>query len=127
MIKDFENWHRLKTALDDNIDRPSFQQRQVWWCHLGLNVGDEENGKGQSFSRPVLVLRKYNNKIFLGVPLTTKIKESPHYLKIHFREKEQCAMVSQLRVWDSKRMINLMGKLAVSQFNLVRESIKNSV
>ncbi|MDX2073189.1 MAG: type II toxin-antitoxin system PemK/MazF family toxin [Alphaproteobacteria bacterium] len=125
MSKDFESWHNLKIKIDTRINPPSFQQQQIWWCNVGTNIGHEEDGKAPQFVRPVLIVRKFNAHIFLGVPLTTQVKTNPYYHKIIFKEKEQCAMLSQIRVWDSKRMINEMGKLSDSQFKELINAIKN--
>lgn len=79
MEKDFNNWNLLKKILDDKKSYPNIRQREIWWTSIGINIGHEENGKGGSYSRPVLVVRKFNKHIFLGVPLTTKIKDNPYY------------------------------------------------
>jgi mRNA interferase MazF len=99
--KDFSEWHRLKTELQQRQGSPNPNQREIWWCSVGLNLGHEEDGKGTQFSRPVLVVRKFNRRIFWGVPLTTQIKDKLHYHRIYFKEQEQCAMLSQLRLWKA--------------------------
>ena len=132
MQKDFESWHEVKAELQLRKNIPTFRNREIWWCSLGVNIGDEEDGKGKKFNRPVLILRKFNNKIFWGVPLTTKIKENPHYYKIDIPTKigdkeqlvTQCIMLSHLRLWDSKRLTHKMSQLSMKQFNDIRESLK---
>jgi mRNA interferase MazF len=71
MEKDFTGWHQLKTQLQAEHCAPTFQQREIWWGCIGLNLGHEMDGKGQSYQRPVLIVRKFNPHIFYGVPLTT--------------------------------------------------------
>ena len=39
-------------------------------CHLGANVGFEQDGIGEDFLRPVLILRKFNVYMFWALPLT---------------------------------------------------------
>jgi len=59
----------------------------------GGNIGHEMDGKNKDYNRPVLVLRKFNKQIFRGIPLTTKIKLSPHYhqIKLHGNaDKARC-------------------------------------
>ena len=127
MEKDFDNWSILKQRIDGKEIGPAFKQRDVWWCHLGANIGDEENGKGKVSSRPILIIRKFNNRIFWGVPLTTQIKEKPYYKKIHFKDKEQCVMLSQLRLWDSKRLTTKMGRLTGNQFEEIRKILSETI
>ncbi len=123
----FDQWNVLKKTIVLREKLPTFKQREVWWCNIGLNIGHEENGKNQDYSRPILILKKFNNHIFFGIPLTTQIKEKHYYYKIKFKDKEQCIMISQLRLFDSKRLINKMGDLSWMQFNQVREVLRNVV
>jgi mRNA interferase MazF len=66
-----------------------FQEREVWWCNIGVNIGDEEDGKSEFFSRPVLIIHKFNKKVFWGIPLTAQVKDNPNYHKIKFRDRVQ--------------------------------------
>lgn len=52
--KDFEVWTKIKKESHLKENRILFKERDVWWCRLGVNIGDEEDGKGDSFLRPVL-------------------------------------------------------------------------
>ena len=48
--------------------------------NIGKNIGYEQNGKGDEFLRPVVVLRKFSNRYFLGVPLSSKEKGGNYFL-----------------------------------------------
>ena len=74
MEKDFWKWHGKKENIHDEGHRVFFHEREIWFCHLGANIGFEEDGKGENFGRPVVVFRKFNNEVFWGVPLTTRTK-----------------------------------------------------
>jgi mRNA interferase MazF len=127
MEKDFDKWNELKRKLDNKKNIAAFKQREVWWCHIGANIGDEENGKSEVCSRPILIVKKFNNRIFWGLPLTTQIKEKPYYYKITFKQNEQCAMISQLRLWDAKRLTTRMGKLTSEQFDEIKKIISEII
>jgi len=127
MYKDFDSWNFLKKNLDRRKNIPSFKQREVWWCHIGLNIGDEENGKNNNYHRPVLIIKKFNNHIFLGVPLTSRVKENRYYHKIYFHKNEQCAMISQFRILDCKRLDRRMGKIADQYFITIREELRKLI
>lgn len=127
MEKDFNKWNELKQQIDQNQKQLIFKERDVWWCSVGINIGHEENGKNEFFTRPVLVIRKFNRQLFLGVPLTTKCKENRYYHKILFKEKEQCAMLSQVRVFESKRMRKRMGELPSNQLDIIKRAISDIV
>ena len=128
--KDFAGWHRLKTHIDANEKIPTFKTREVWWCSIGVNVGHEIDGKNRYYNRPVLVIRKFNNRLFWGVPLTTQQKENPYYLQIDFAggkkiPSSQYVMLSHLRLYDSRRLHDKMGRLAPEQFKRVRTALKS--
>jgi hypothetical protein len=127
MEEDFNRWNILKKKLTDKKNIPAFGQREIWWGHLGVNIGDEENGKSNVYSRPILIVKKFNNHIFWGLPLTTKIKEKHYYHKIKFKDSEQCAMISQLRLWDARRLTTRMGKLPSDQFDAIRKIISDLI
>jgi len=46
---------------------------------FGKNIGFEQNGSGDNFSRPVLIVKKFNNHMFWCVPLSTKQKTFDFY------------------------------------------------
>ena len=72
---------------------------------MGINIGNELDGKNEFFNRPVLVLRKFNRFIFYGIPLSSKIKEdNPYYVPIHVKGRTVSAIISQMRLFDSKRL-----------------------
>ena len=127
MQKNFEKWNQLKQKIDSINKQIIYKDRDVWWCSIGINIGHEENGKNDFFTRPILVLRKFNKQIFLGVPLTTKCKENKFYFRINFKDKEQSAMLSQIRVFESKRLRKRMGELPNNQFMAIKNAISNVV
>ena len=122
----FQKWINKKIELHARLNTPSFKIKEVFWCAMGENVGDEENGKSELFSRPVLVMRKFNSNLFWGLPLTTQNKQNPYYLKISFIGREQSVIITQLRLMDAKRLYGqAIGKISSSDFEKVRQAIKN--
>ena len=118
MQKDFDIWNKLKKEIDKtNVDF-FVQTRQIWWCSIGLNVGSEQNGHGENFERPVVVIRKYTSDTFLCVPLTTKEKSGNYYYKV----QDSCgnissAILSQAKVLDRKRLRRLIGLVSYKEFH----------
>ena len=127
-MSELETWFEQKEFINQKNPRLFFHPREIWFCALGKNVGHEQNGSGESFARPVLILKKFNAHTFLAVPLTTKIKERPHY---YFLEncagKEACAILSQIRLFDRKRLINRKGLLSRKDFTSIQKAISEMV
>jgi mRNA interferase MazF len=65
-------WNELKKKLETATDQPRGfpKEGEVWMCSLGKNIGYEQNGTNENFSRPVLIVKKFNNHIFWSVPLS---------------------------------------------------------
>ncbi len=78
-LKDYEVWHTKKASLNATRNEVYFYEREVWWVAIGHNIGDEEDGKGHNFARPVLIVRKFNKSLFYGVPLSTALKRGKYY------------------------------------------------
>jgi len=111
-IKNFEEWNTKKQSIEKSSFSPAyFSEGEVWWLSIGINIGYEEDGKSRVFSRPVLIVKKFNRNLFLGIPLSTKVKDSPYYIPILFRGRPMAVMISQLRAFSSKRLLEKMGKL----------------
>lgn len=116
----FDSWNILKKKLDSENHVPYFKEREVWWCSLGVNVGHEQDGENKKYNRPVLIIKKFNNRLFWGVPLTTKIKNEKHYHQFNFKDRKQCAMLTQMRLWDANRLTALMGRVGHEEFKGIK-------
>ena len=120
-IKDFPGWSPYKLNIENRNIRPKFFEKEIWWCNLGVNIGFEQDGKGIEYLRPVLVYKKHNSVVLTAIPLSTKIKENnPFYMKFSFHQKEQSAIISQIRTIDSKRLVNKMGEISAKQFQIIK-------
>lgn len=120
-IKNFDQWNKEKKIIDSITNQQLFQEREIWWCSIGENIGYEQNGKHTHFERPVLILRKYNTGLFLGVALTSKAKKNRFHHEI---TPGSFAILSQIRTYSAKRLIRKMKKTTSKQFDEVVSSIK---
>ena len=124
MDKDFKKWHDKKGNIDKIDKRPFFHEREIWFCHLGLNIGFEQDGKGEDFLRPILIIRKFNNEIFWAVPLTRTSKKSPYYFNFILHDKESVAILSQVRLIDARRLSHKIGEVGEVEFGQLKQKIK---
>jgi mRNA-degrading endonuclease toxin of MazEF toxin-antitoxin module len=105
MTKDFSRWNEKQRQLDAKQERLYFRASEVWWVHLGENIGVEANGKSSQYLRPAIILKKFNKCSFLSIPLTTSPIRNNYRISIgKILDKEAAANVSQLRYMDSKRL-----------------------
>ncbi|HBA46113.1 TPA: hypothetical protein DEQ22_02425 [Candidatus Nomurabacteria bacterium] len=123
-MKDFINWHKIKSKVELKENRINFQIRDVFSCSIGENVGFEQDGRGEEFLRPVVITKKFNNEIFLGVPLTHTKKTGKYYFAFNLNESESVAIVSQVRLFDAKRLKYKVGMISEADFIVLKEKIK---
>lgn len=126
MKKDFQHWHKRKSEIHAGRPYVFFQGREIWFCSLGVNIGYEQDGSGEEFLRPVIIVKKFNNEIFFAVPLTKgKKKDRPFYFKFSFRARIQSiAILSQMRLIDAKRLRYKVGTVSESDFKALKSKIR---
>jgi len=106
----FKEWNVLAFALNAIMPRLPFYEREIWSCYLGMNIGYEEAGKGNEFLRPVIILKKFNNKMCWIIPLTSNLRKSEHFFIFQFgKGKPSAAILSQLRIIDVQRLHKTIG------------------
>jgi mRNA interferase MazF len=109
--KIFDAWNEKKKRVE-SVQRPGFKERDIWYIQMGKNVGFEQDGKGSDFLRPLVVFKKFNNEVFWGVPLTGAHKKGLYYQMIpNVRGRKNSLILSQLRLFDSKRLFHKIGVL----------------
>ncbi len=128
MQKDFDRWNTRKKKINASNTTKFPKRREIWWCSIGVNVGIETDGKSKFSTRPVLILKKYNRNQLLVVPLSTQIKPSntPYRYNFTHNNKQQCALLSQIRVIDTKRIGNRIGRIPSNLFDEIVEAIKDT-
>jgi mRNA interferase MazF len=120
-IKRFAEWLKLKQQLEaQHRIPPIFKDGEVWWCYIGENLGSEISGKSNLFTRPVLILRKYDQYSFYGLPLTTKYKEGTWYMPIKFGGKCQIIVLTQGRRFDYRRLQKKIGQIPEIYLTIAR-------
>lgn len=126
MEKDFDRWNRKKKRTHGQENYlPLYHERQVRWCTLGVNVGYEQDGTGEGFSRPVLILKGFSRHVCLVIPLTTSRKKNPYHVSIGIvDERESFAIISQLRLIDTRRLDQHIGVVDKDTFKHIRKTVK---
>ena len=127
-VTQFIQWTKLKIKLhfsDFDQGKLYFKEREVWWASLGVNIGFEQDGKNNHFERPVLVLKKFNKTVLWILPLTRSQKNNKYYFKLKQHDGDSFVILSQLRLISSKRLTRRMRKIEVSEFQKIKEILRN--
>jgi mRNA interferase MazF len=93
----FDEWSILKKCISVKSSLGKYHEREIWWCSLGKNIGNEQDGKNNNFERPVLVLKKWNKDF------SDEENQGSYF------------MLTQVRVFSSKRLVR--------KLNVVREFV----
>ncbi|MDE1974927.1 MAG: type II toxin-antitoxin system PemK/MazF family toxin [Patescibacteria group bacterium] len=121
--KDFDRWNAYKKALDGKSQAVNFHEREIWWCAVGVNIGSEQDSYADDFGRPVIVLKKFTDKVFWGVPLTTKIKTGDYRIKFSLNDITNDMLILQARTFDTKRLINKVSTLSITEYTTLTANI----
>lgn len=120
-INEIKNWLELKIRLWTKKDEVIFKQGEIWWCSLGFNLGEEIFGKGNKFTRPVLIFKKFTANSFMGLPLTTHGKKGSWYVEIETKGFKRWALLNQARILDKKRLTNKIDSINKVDFGKVKK------
>ena len=116
MTKDFTEWTEQKTVVTNTKERPYFRESEVWATALGANIGYEQDGRGENYLHPTVVLKKFNNQVCWSIPLTRNEKKGEYYFSFNFKEGVSTAILSQVKLIDAKRLYYQLGKVSETDF-----------
>jgi mRNA interferase MazF len=126
MEKKFDEWNIDKKAIQKNGLNKLYGVREVWWCALGINIGFEQDGTGESYERPILIMKGFSKQVCLVVPLTTSVKKNPYHISIgKIDGRDAFAIFSQLRLIDTKRLINKVAVVDKVLFEIIKKTVKD--
>jgi len=124
MHKDFDSWNKEKKNLEDTGHvELIFHEREIWWASLGINLGDEQDGKNDLFERPILILRKFNKKLAWVLPMSTQEKTGEYYYPLQHNGKTFTVILSQLRMLSVKRFLRFIRKISPNQHSLIKARV----
>jgi mRNA interferase MazF len=115
------DWCKIKIPLSDKRPSLGFNEGEIWWCSIGMNVGEEVFGKGATFSRPVLIFKKFTSNSFLGLPLLGYERNGDWCVPIRMSDRVSSIMLNQARMFDRKRLTEKIFTMTESDFEGVRE------
>ena len=125
MQKDFDKWNKIKKVVDEGELLKLYHTREIWWWSLDVNIGFEQNGGGQEYQRPVLILKGMSKDTCYVIPLTGSPKRHKNRIAIGLIDNiEATAIISQIRLIDIKRLVEKIGFLDKSKFNEIRKAVK---
>jgi mRNA interferase MazF len=126
MRKNYQQWMPIKSAIHNGKTYPvGYKERDIWLASVGENIGFEEDGKGEKYLRPVLILKIFNRQLCHAVPLSTTEKRGKFYHAFDGGTgRTSVAILSQSRALDSSRLRRKVGVAAEQDFIDIRKQIR---
>src|SRR3989344_1393552 len=124
--KEFDKWNENKQTIHENKERKLYHAREIWWCSLGVNVGAEQDGTGEDFERPVIIIKGLSRQTCIILPLTSS--KEIHKMRVPvgiIDGREASVILSQIRVVDTKRLVNKLGFLDEEMFSSITKAVKD--
>jgi len=130
-MKEFDKWNEVKKEIEKDSVSFGYKNRDIFYIKMGQNVGFEQNEKGDSFVRPVVILKEFNQNMFFGIPLSSQIKEGRFYYAFSFMKgsslSANIALLSQMRLFSSKRLLNKIGVMDKESFEEMKTKFKKLI
>ena len=128
MQKHFDKWNELKKKIDMENNQPYFfpKEGEVWMSDVGLNIGYEQNGSEDNFSRPMLIVKKFNNHMFWAIPLSTKQKDFDFYFNYTDPNGQKVsAILAQMKLVSVKRLKRDIYVIPDKIFYQIKQKLKS--
>lgn len=124
MRKDFDGWNKVKKRTNSKDPR-LYNPREIWWCIFGVNIGTEQDGKNDWYTRPCVILRGFGPDACLVAPLTTSKHKNKFRIPVgSIDDRESVANISQMRTIDTRRLQRKLGFLDEELFSEIRKAAR---
>jgi len=127
-MQDFDSWNELKKKIEAEKNYPDKfpKEGEVWMCSLGRNIGFEQNGGGNNFSRPNLIIKKFNNHMFWAISLSTRQKHFDFYFNyIDPNNQKVSAILAQMKLVSVKRLNRKLYDIPSELFYEMKQKLKS--
>ena len=123
------HWNEVKKRTQASKRKLGIKPRDIFWAKIGQNIGSEEYGKNDNFARPIIIIKKLTHDLFIGIPLTSTIKDNDYFHSFEYNNKsngltKNSAMILQVRTFSIKRLMNKTGVISKEDFDVVIKKSK---
>lgn len=125
--KEYDTWNELKKKIQSDVSSRDYfpKEGEVWMSSIGKNIGFEQNGSGSNFSRPVLVVKKFNNHMFWCASLSTKQKKFDFYYNFTDPNGQKVSVIlAQLKLVSVKRLKRKLYEIGPDTFKGIRAKLR---
>lgn len=124
-IKEFDKWNKQKQKIENEIRQINIRAGEIRWYSCGVNIGSEIDGKGESFTRPCIVLHVVGRMSALVVPLSSKKKDWAGRKSIYISEEEHFLCIDQIKIVSQKRILGRVKKIPGETLLKIKSFVKD--
>lgn len=125
MHKDFDQWFKIKSKLEERNCSILFKEGEVWWCSIGVNTKQESCGKGNEFRRPVLILKRLPRELCIVIPSTSKTKSGSWFYRLIITNFNTTLQLHQIKCISSARLASRISSLNPKDFEPIKRRLKS--
>jgi len=127
-MQEYDKWNEIKKETQKDKKIRLYKERDIFFIKMGQNIGYEQNGKGENFVRPIVILKRITKDMFIGVPLSSQIKVGSWFYAFEFTTKDKIsqniAIIPQLKMYSTQRLLNKIGVMNKVNFDELKKEIK---
>ncbi len=124
----FKDWNTFKQKLHSLPSFPHPKEGEIWWCSVGVNIGQEIFGKGSFFTRPIFVLTVKETGEFIGLPMSSKIKQKKFSKIIETEDgKQHVLKLLKIRNYDNRRLRTKLYKVPKDVLSEIKEDVRRII
>jgi mRNA interferase MazF len=125
MEKDFDKWNERKKEIE-NFEESElyFNNWDIWWSTVWLNLKTESCWKWEEFRRPILILKKLSSEMFIAIPLSSKKKQWTWFCKYDLNWEINYVMLYQIKMLHKNRLQRKIWKIEHGNFEEIKKRLK---
>ena len=124
-IKSFDKWNELKKRINGDKDVSFCRAGEIRWVSVGVNIGSEMDGKGESFNRPCLIADMFSDKLALIFPMTTNTKKAAGYIPFILSDGKNVSIcIHQAKTISPKRILKRIQVISDSKLKEIKSHYK---
>lgn len=127
-MEKYNKWHINKIRINYKNINSIFNEWEIWYTSIWKNIWFEEDWKWETFSRPVLIIKKFNKFIFYWIPLTSVKKDNIFHYEFDWNTwKISYAILSQMKLFDWKRLEEKIWYITYYDMNKLKQKLKKLI
>ncbi len=121
--KKYLSTKKLYKIMEDGTKTPRtpIKEWEVWWCKLGVNIGNELYGKWSQYTRPVLIVKKISWVSCIVIPATSQPKEWTWFYPLSIEWKQWFLVFPQIRMISSARFTDKIWEIGAEEMSKIRK------